>query len=223
MGFNFWLLHDFVPTYYLLETSPNQERNEVLFELLERKIEAYINVPLIVQYRLWKRYQRDFASIPAKLRSNLYLHAPWAVLSPFPKVVSRVLRYWERRLARPDWCLRHLLHHRASLSLGISFGVACGYKKLVLVGVDLSGSDYFWEAPGSHLASLPFPPNVQTGGIHATADSDLNDRLKTLPVTDYLKLLKDLVLDPHGIELGVANPDSLLCQQGFQFVTLGSV
>ena len=34
LGFNFWLLHDLVPTYYMVEVSPNQERNEVFFDCL---------------------------------------------------------------------------------------------------------------------------------------------------------------------------------------------
>ena len=216
IGFNFWLVHDFVPTYYLAETSPAAGRNSVFFDLLSQRQVDFANTPLILQYKHWRRHQKGFGDIPARLRNNVYLHAPWALLSPHPAVVSWQIKRWCKRRASREWRLMHLLHHRATLCLAIVFGAVCGYSKLVLVGIDLRDTRYFWEVDDRRWSGRPVPDNIQENEIHATADARLNSSLRTLPATEFLLQLKTLWLDPAGIEVTVANPESLLIDFGIQ-------
>lgn len=223
VGFNFWLIHDFVPTYYLLELSPNEVRNDTFFELLEQRAHAYSGVPLIVQYKLWRRYQSGFDRVPGQLLSSIYLHAPWALLSPTERVLRMALTFWRLCGLGVGWRLEHLIHHRASLVLAVFFGLACGYRRLVLTGVDLKDSRYFWEEDSERWSGTPTPPNIQSGGIHATADPGLTDSLYTLPATEFLRLVQELVAEPLGAEIIVANSESLLRQHGFRHRNISDV
>jgi len=222
VGFNFWLIHDFVPTYYLVELSADKRRNTTFFELLDKRQDVYGQVPLILQYKLWRRSETNFSRLPDSLMENVYLHAPWALLSHHQNLLRPMLGYWRRRVARTgtSWGLDHLVHHRASLVLAVMFGLVCGYEDIVLVGVDLNSPHFFWESDPSRRPDLPLPPNIQRSHLHATADSALNDALKTLPVTEFLPLVDEMVARPLGRRIVCANPDSLLCDHGFEAVDI---
>ena len=52
------------------------------------------------------------------------------------------------------------------------------------------------------------------------ADPELNTRLRTLPVTVFLQLVRDVVARPLNAQILLANPRSLLCRYGFESTAL---
>lgn len=219
LGLNFWLIHEFVPTWHMMEPSHHLARNEVMHRLLKRKAEQLRDVPLIMQYRLCKQLGIGLDMVPRELHDNLYLHAPWSLATTDPNQLGHWLRNWKwaHRLGLAD--LDRLVHHRASLNLAVLFAACCGYRRIVLIGVDLNTTDYFWERNADRYAHCPQPGNVEKGAVHMTADPKLTPQSGALPVTEYLPLLNQVLLKPRGIQLLAANPRSRLIDLGFAVET----
>jgi hypothetical protein len=58
VGFNFWPIHKFVPTYYFYETSKHDDRNTLLASLLRSRRADYSRTVLVSAIRRWLRMNR---------------------------------------------------------------------------------------------------------------------------------------------------------------------
>jgi hypothetical protein len=106
-----------------------------------------------------------------------------------------------------------LVHGKSTLCSAVSFAVAMGYDEIVLVGVDLYDSRYFWLPPDKTLgwsaedqkliASDRTVRGATISSVHNTVNNGIIDFLG-----DWRRHLKD----KHGIELFVYNPRSLLAR-----------
>jgi hypothetical protein len=104
-----------------------------------------------------------------------------------------------------------MVHHRASLGAVILFAFLAGYESIVLVGVDLNNSLYFWETNSYILGGAAGPPTAQSGqAAHPTVDPSQNAEEVSIPIDEYLRLLDSSVLRPSEVTLSVANPTSRL-------------
>lgn len=210
IGFNFWLIHRFVPTYYFFETSSNQKSYAVFQALLKLRAEAYLQVPLVCQYKQWLtkgRTENDLKAFPSQISNNLHLYAPFNVHTKSPEAMAALLNLWRALgLLKPET----LIHHRASLSTLVMFAAAAGYKKIVLLGIDLNDTKHFWEDDAASYEGVPQPENEHKdkGPIHGTVADDPNRR--ALPVDKYLEVFHETILKPAGIELYVGSKVSRL-------------
>lgn len=208
IGFNFWLVHRYVPTYFMFEAAPSYalDRNDVMERLLAARAVDYRNVPIINNYRHWTHLHRSVSQYPMEIRNHLYLHAPYY----FPVVGSQplraCLRLWRLFLVSAGG----LIHHGSTLSSAIVFGVVAGYRRIVTLGVDLNNSEYFWERSPEAYTDVETPRNVQSGGVHQTASRSHRDRKSFMPIDAYLRILADEVLRPAGVSLFVGSPNSML-------------
>jgi hypothetical protein len=210
IGLNHWPLHDFVPDYLLFEASAHPERVSALLETLRRKVKSYGDVPLIIDYRSWSRYGVLLDQLPTIMHGNIYLHVPWWLASIKPAHVRIGLRFWNmpwRRRMGDTW---RLVHHRGGLATAVSFAYLAGYRRIVLAGVDLNDSKFFWEEEREMYAHLPTPPRTEIGIVHSSVDPDLSQKHHTLPMDEYLLLFYETVLKPSGVELLNCNPVSRL-------------
>jgi hypothetical protein len=103
-----------------------------------------------------------------------------------------------------------LLDSGASIVRMIVLGIRLGFRKIVLVGVDLDGSPYFWERNPRYLDNLQMsrPSNNQKKGKHETLDS----RNRPFPVDTMLKMINQYLLSNRKGALFVASPKSLLAE-----------
>jgi len=90
----------------------------------------------------------------------------------------------------------------------VSLGILLGFRRIVLTGVDLNGSPYFWERNPSYLENLvgPAPVNNQSGGVHETTD----ERNRPFSVVTMLCALSDYFRSELNGELLIASDTSAL-------------
>lgn len=202
LGINFWLIHDFIPTYYMFESTKNIERINVLLKLFALKKTQYQHTPLIlknIEYGF-----PDFHKFPPSLLPNLYvpykLNIPGSNSFTFQKSLQSIL------FLRLNQITNLLLMKTASLSMAISFAFSVGYKKIVFCGVDLNNTKYFYEDDKYHQRQIPIPPKVQNNTVHNTLSSNYAD----VTIDEVIFIMNKYLLIPNGIELYIGSKKSAL-------------
>jgi len=202
VGLNFWVLHDFVPTYYCFEEARDGDRRDIFYKTLASRVEEFRNTPFIAKDL--QDAAISFDKIPYQLRDNIYLSVDFTVqiggrddlLQSYLKTLGRLGRL---KHGRGLHCLYGIT---ASISYLLFFALHAGYSRVVLCGVDLSDSKYFYEEDVEHYLKkgLKVPVSNQPTGVHSTAR-----RTPTkVPITEVIHALDKDVLQPAGMELFVA-------------------
>ncbi|BHH82684.1 hypothetical protein LA52FAK_09730 [Desulforhopalus sp. 52FAK] len=94
---------------------------------------------------------------------------------------------------------------KASLDQIISFGVSSGYKEIVLCGIDLTNTNYFYTEPGFICPDgLTITPTGQNGVVHKTFDRSRN----SLPIDQIVKSMNEIIIPRKKVELFVALKNS---------------
>jgi len=209
IGFNYWMAHPFVPDLYFTEPPNNLNTWKDFLTLFEARKDDYSQTPFIINYKEWQSLMQDYPleDIPEELLQNLYCYAPYFLRLNKPWMIRLVLLSWGRKKFEKnpyDW----LILQRGTLGMLIMFGYFTGFKNIVLVGVDLSNTNYFFEDPKKDFVFRP--SNVQTGNIHRTVDPTLDINRVSITIDKYIYLLNDIILKPRGISLFVASEKSRL-------------
>jgi len=221
-GFNFWTIHDVVPTYYFFEVPSSGREHDWprMLKLLENRQVAYADVPLIFQYQsidqlaayTTTQYQ-DSRTALAELvaRFDLYLQAPYHVPVTSPQLLKLALLIWRLTGAYTSGDFKRIIHHRASLSSVIIFAILAGYTEIVLIGIDLTSNQYFWEVDPDQEKYLgrPVPRDIRAGQVHATVDPALAT-FRAIPIDHYLELLDQVILKHFGLQLYIGSRNSKL-------------
>lgn len=153
VGINVWIAHDFVPDAYSLEsgtlpvTSLDKSQRAYLAELLKREAVVKGAPRIIVLRPAAPSILEQFIGIPEPLRENTYLYGR-ANLPEFAHELGfdetgRLLRHF----LKSKTCRSVVPDNGASVVRLIFLGLKLGFKKIVLVGVDLNLSPYFWFSP----------------------------------------------------------------------------
>lgn len=106
-----------------------------------------------------------------------------------------------------------LAHRMTGLCSAVSLAVAQGYDEIVLTGVDLYDSRYFWLPPDktlgwSEIEQRLVPTNQNMRGISATGTHNTVNNGIIRVMGEWHCHLKDR----YGVELSVYNPISLLTE-----------
>ena len=210
IGFNYWLIHEFVPTFYFIEPSAYSERFQAVLDLLRRRSRECDKMPIICEYKNWYNSGRTFQQIPTEVEKNAYLYAPYYLRTRLSKIVSAFLRYGRFIGFFGNNNVNSIIHHRATLSATVMFAVIGGYQNIVLTGIDLNSSSYFWEDKPEKYRNQSLPRNIQSSNIHRTVDPDATDEEKAIPIDKYLDILDRVVLQPNGIKVFMASKKSKL-------------
>lgn len=204
LGFNKWLYHDHVPTYYCLETSNKQERVNIVYQLLESKKNDYADVPIIYRGSDQNRIF-NVNSLPGKFKKNIYISNEIPLPSTNNEELYHDLNYFSiKKYFIPSNKIHLLFRIRASLDFNIFFALMAGYKNIVLCGVDFNNIDYFYQSNPEHYLKkgLPFLDPGQTGNIHRTVDPIARPNIPTIDNVVYT--INDVLLKPNKINLYVA-------------------
>ncbi len=171
VGINTWPVHPFVPDILSFESVPavgdgrDFPRN---LGFLHRE-DIVDNAPVILVLRPKTEEELQHLSvIPTELRQSTYLYGRVTPVARREGYLAKDIDYFFSHLASTSPSL--LLDSGASVVRMIVLGILLGFRRIVLVGVDLNGSGYFWEKNPRHLASLsgPMPANNQRGPAHET-------------------------------------------------------
>ena len=209
VGLNYWMAHPFVPDLYFTEPPPNEYVWAEYLGQYEASKEAYASVPFIVNFKHWQKDLEKYplSSLPQSLQDNFYYYAPFYLRLNKAWMIKLALLGWKSKAAKPnkfDW----LILQRASLGMLIMYGLFAGFKQIVLVGVDLANTQYFFEDKDKEFRYIP--PNIQRGSVHRTVDDTLDINRVSITIDKYIYLLNDVLLKPAKVSLYVANEKSLL-------------
>jgi hypothetical protein len=208
IGFNFWMIHPHRPNLYFIEGTRYLETYHTLIKWLHKRESDYRGIPFVIEYKLWSYWGCRLEDLPEGMRFNTYLNAPLMRPTYDENRMRQYLRSWCALGANRANQLVNMIHHRASISALIAAAYCLGYKEIVLVGVDLKNTRYFWEE--LHDLEGPFPPNIETGDMHATVIQKAERPTYGLPIDLYLRLFDDEILKPSGRRLYNASPISSL-------------
>lgn len=222
IGFNYWLIHNFVPTYYFFEGFSGsdldplnvQESNsyfDIWLKWLKNKKEAYTGVPFICDYKIWYDLTGDFKHVPEKIKNNLYLYAPHVFKASSVSLMKLILFFCLYMDYFKLFNYSCIIKHRGTINALITFSMLAGYKEIILIGVDLNSKDYFWEVNPEKYSSGPLPDKKETGTQHSTYNVSLAKNLYScLSIDVFIDLLERFILRPYGVKLYIGSRESAL-------------
>lgn len=208
VGFNFWLLHKFVPTYYVCEFLPESHRSDLLWKNLKVRADDYSRIPVIFKFS--KVFVQELHRIPDIFQKK-YVIPQMSI----PGMSADTFGLWLKTLDKTK-ILKGLiigditLYRQASLSWLLVFAYRLGYKKVVFCGVDLNSPNYFYE---SKTALFPdkkifFPPSEFTSAVHPTNDASLCTG--ELSISTVIDIYNKRILKNHCINLYSGSKKSAL-------------
>lgn len=208
IGLNHWLLHPFVPTFYCFESFSREPNLAASYDLLlngirSRAVDYAHTIKLVVNL---DRGTQLIEEVPPQWRESLYF--AWT-----PPVVARTEAEFRASLHfhrmcglfNRKACVKSLFKYNSNLVTCISLAILLGHRRIVLCGVDLCNSEYFYHDP------VLFP---QTAHVTIGPRERVHDTAVPLPwlvpIDRVLVIIRDEVLQPLGIQLFIESDRSLL-------------
>lgn len=208
-GINTWPVHPFVPDILSFESVPTvgdgQDFPRNLSFLHREDIVDKAPAILVLRPRTEEELQH-LSVVPQELRQSTYLYGRVTPVTRREDFLAKDIDYFFSHLASTSPGL--LLDSGASVVRMIVLGMLLGFRRIVLVGVDLNGSGYFWEKNPRHLANLSGikPANNQHGTAHETTLT-LN---RPFSVVTMVVALDQYLRSNHGGQLEIASESSAL-------------
>ena len=213
IGLNYWPIHDFIPDIVMFEM-PRGDRGKFFYDLLKIKKDLYKNTPFIFK-GLYKN-RKDFNGIkevskkfPLKLVENMYLgyelSLPGRNINEFEAGLEILFK---RGFFNSNSNINTLAQYRGTVTCAISFAIKAGFKKIVLCGVDLNDTKYFYEQMSSYYTQkgIPVPPTGQVGSVHKT-NIELNN---VIPISKAIEIFDRFFNEKYGGKIYVSNSKSAL-------------
>lgn len=219
-GFNFSIIHQFIPTLYFVEGVKPEERYRCFLRHINEKQAFYQKIPVIVLYESWQHAGNNLSDLPSTVLEKLYWNVPTTLRGIDPDVLAQQIKQWDALQAQDK--ATPFIAHGGSVGMLLSAAVILGYKNIVLCGVDLVGKDCFWEVDERYKDQGP--QNLETGNVHATVDPKSHYRKHSIPMDEYIMLFYEQCLKRHGINLYVSSNRSKLAEDFsvFEFQNKGN-
>lgn len=185
VGFNFWFVHDFVPSYYIYEESLDKQRNQLFYDILHEKKSLYQDTVFLIKDIEVKNV--SYQKIPPEIKHNFYLAPSISLKKPFlqekafHKIMQKCLRFLNLLNKKS---IKMLFNRKASIVFIITLAYYLGYKKVVLCGVDLNNNRYFFDDAYYHDKKKP--NNAQNNPTHLTNTASGKDNMKVSEIIHEL-------------------------------------
>ena len=206
IGFNFWPIHEHVPTYYSFEVPRDNVRKDILFKILNQRKKDYAQTIIILKDYI-DVSRNDIYKI-LDIFEKVYLLNDVNIAPPKRKLVERAIKYgvYFKKFFKRYNEVPIIFKMRASVSFNIMLAYELGYKNIVLCGIDLNNTKYFYEDEKYRLSGLPIPPTGQEGHIHKTNDI----RYGEVTITDAIVGINEQILKPQNVHLYIGSKKSAL-------------
>jgi hypothetical protein len=189
LGVNYFYVHPFKPNFHMIELGQSKLSMDCLNKFLLSDAERK-NEHVLVQIRHLLMRDEVYLNNDHK---NLRFYSP-----SVPKSRSHIML---ERLLQKFYRTRQLIHHASNLDCAIHLAFLMGYKKVVLLGVDLNSNEYFWEK--SNEVNDAFDAiqdaveddykiaqfEIDKKAMHATDSEESAKKCNSLTITDYLKIV----------------------------------
>ena len=203
-GLNFWPIHPHTPTIHVFELPTGEDFKSSYYSLLNHRSGDYSDIPIIIKDIPRTLAHLNLNQYPESLINNTYLaeeiRIPWRDTDY--EVFDRSIEWFDNRgYFDSDGRIELGLKKRASVSFLIHMAVKMGYQNIVLCGIDMNNSKYFYNERRDEFnqRGVPMPPvaKVDEDGAHRT-----NDPSVYRPVFEnVLYALNENLLSPKGISL----------------------
>jgi hypothetical protein len=211
VGLNAWPLHPFVPSAYAFELWSGLDRHDSELEfLLRRACRKQLTSSSPVWLLRPKRQQVELMSaimsaVPG-LKLDLYGRANLATnsLSQIDREISEALSFL-KGYANPGPVL---LDNGSSVVRMISLALMHGFRKVILVGVDLTDTPYFWYNPKFARTQGDFTKICRREPDEGT--DTLLTRDRPFSAKDFIYALARVAKDQFGAEILVSSGSSAL-------------
>jgi hypothetical protein len=223
IGLNRWPIHEFIPTYHVFETRMDPEYEDftqTYWKLLDRRQKEYSQIPIILK-GLSSLYRKlSLEDIPNWLIGKLILscdssyHNILTPASPSGRNETLLQYLYNRGQFQPGK-MNVLYRKRGSISYLIHLALYLGYNKIVLCGVDMVDSAYFFDENNEYYKKKNIPiPRTPTAEYDNHDDSEphkTNDlSAGKLTLEKIIYSLNDLILESYNVDLYVENTKSAL-------------
>ena len=178
VGVNSWLVHDFVPDIYSFEQVQSvldADARDSMSTLLARP-EVLEKNPAVLLFRPHAdTHASRVIEIPPRLRERTRVYGRTGVATKSRDNLVRDLRRLIRYSVRGQLPESIALDEGMSVARMISLGVRAGFSSIVLVGVDLNSTRYFFDINPSYLGRRGlkgYNPWKKRGAVHGTEKTD---------------------------------------------------
>ena len=208
IGFNFWPIHLFVPNMYFMEAIPKNTPHgmfEHFCRIAHQRAKDYTKVIKVVTGLRCALPEMRFAGSEEWV-GPLYTLRSLPVAARTETEFAYGLSYLRSKgLFDAADRINIVFKQASTLSSLIALAIRMKYRTIVLCGVDLNDSEYFYQDPVLYpeTASLEFSPRDRP---HAT-NSPMPWRIT---IESVILEMKRQLLDPTGIQLYVENRSSAL-------------
>lgn len=198
VGFNFWMIHDFVPDFYFLETPRDPGNWEVMKDNLLHKRAEYRET--VITFKL-RRELFDYAGAISELPYRFHLCFCSSLGASSACELRRILRKQSRNGVLTSGHINYT--QTASVDMLILWALRMKYERVVLCGIDMD-TKYFYEAPQfRQQTQIRVPVPGQQGATHKT--NDPSRCYGGIPVAEVIGAINDAVLLPRGLRLYTAS------------------
>lgn len=209
VGINYWTVHKFVPDFFSFESAPQvgdgQDFSRFLQHLHRREILS--RRPEIVILR--PRSESELATLdkaPDGLRPFVWFYGRITPATRELRNLESDLAFFFSKVAPRFSSL--VLDSGASIVRMISLGILLGFKRIVLLGVDLSDSRYFWENESKYTEGFPWPLPVSNQRFKEHETTRLENR--PFAVVDMVRTLDRYFQLELGGKIFIGSESSLL-------------
>jgi hypothetical protein len=214
VGINAWPLHPFVPNCFAFEFGRYSFEPDRELVQLVRAAESKLDTER--RTRLLFLRPGEPASLAAWVplnnqntgrylmygRANVFAETRAALLRDLTIILRLIRDHKMSPTVLPD--------NGSSVIRMVFLGLILGFKEISLVGVDLNGSQYFWEEP-----RFVGDPKISINGIRrlpGDAVSTQTTEERPFSVSDFLATLAPLAEEILGAQILCANPQSRLAE-----------
>ena len=211
-GFNFWLFHEHIPSLYVCEAMDpavqhlyDESLIDRFHEIASERADDYVGVPKIVG-DLDPGRAVPVAALPERWRENLYAApAQFALARSRDEIEWAMKRFEQRGLFEASPHLKRLFKYRATLSKLIGLALCMGYEHIVLCGIDLNTTGYYYQDQELYPHVRPLQSSPRTK-VHAT----LADFPRQVPIDQVVYAMNELLVRPRGAKLYIEHIGSAL-------------
>lgn len=209
---NYFYVHDFVPDYLFVEMNPDEQ---LISFFIDNCINSsrYDKSSIMLQY---KHAEKTSLVKNKKVNERVKYFVPEKLSC---SSLNELRFFWGRRSKKDS---KRLVHHSSHVGALIDYCVKVGYKDIVLLGVDLNGSGYFYQ---EESASSKYQNNSRYELLdkyrkeyfkeisqdnlttHQSNNKELTSAYNVLPIEEYLKFV---IPTYKGTNFYVYNSDSKL-------------
>jgi hypothetical protein len=225
IGLNYSFVHPVIPDYHFMEMIPLKEMQEFFCKITREK---YKDVDMFFQYKHILKSGFDLTKYEHDKR--MYVHVPHL----YPTIYNDILELYFLDLKKTKRIkFSHLVHHNSHIGCAVMFAQILGYKKIVMLGIDLNGGDYFTN---SKILSEVFPQNQDYKKInelreehnrhtkdfkndkHPTVNKNLLNDRGCVSMDAYFRIYNKIILKDNNVKLFVNTEKSILSKDLDVFV-----